>query len=252
MRRPLAPPVLASLAAATLAGVVLAPRLAHAAAPSPELLGKLAGQSAQIEAMQKRVSFVVEGKLESVDGDGKIDDVKEMKARVESDGKKQHFIVMRYLTDGKDETLEAQRKANEAAEKEKAKSDEERADDREHRLRIPFVTAEQGKYVFDQVETDASDPDRVRITFVPRAPSKDTVEGSIWVDAKTGRPYSTGFKLSKPGHFVDYVHIQIELGAQTQEGPEVSQVTIDGAGGFLFIHKHFRGVANLHDYRVTP
>jgi hypothetical protein len=230
----------------------LAPHLARAAAPSPDLLSKLAGQSAQIEAMAKKTSFVVEGKLESVDKDGKTDDVKEMQARVESDGNKQHVIVMRYLTDGKDETLDAQRKANEAAEKEKAKSDEERAHDKEHRIRIPFLAAEQSHYVFDQVETDAADPDRVRISFVPREPSKETVEGSIWVDTKTGRPYSTGFKLSKPGTFVDYVHVQIELGAQTPAGPEVSRVTIDGAGGLLFIHKHFRGVANLHDYRVTP
>jgi hypothetical protein len=242
--------LLAASALSALAIVTLAPRPAHAAPPSPDLLEKLAAQAAQLEATEPKTSFVVDGKLESLDGDGKVDDVKEMQARVESDGKKQHVIVVRYLNAGKDETLDAQRKQNENAEEEKAKSDEEKK--KEHKLSIPFSAKEQPKYVFDQRETDPNDPDRVRITFVPKEPTKDTVEGSIWADAKTGRPYSTGFKLSKPGVFIDYVHIQIELGAQTPLGPEVSRVTVDGAGGLLFIHKHFRGVANLHDYRVAP
>jgi hypothetical protein len=246
----LAAPALSVVAVTVVTAVTLAPRLAHAAPPSPDLLNKLAAQAAQLEATEQRTSFLVEGKLESVDSAGNVDDVKEMQARVESDGKKQHVIVVRYLNAGKDETLDAQRKQNEHAEEEKAKSEEDRK--KEHKLSIPFAASEQAKYVFDQVEADPSDPDRVRITFTPKEPTKETVEGSIWADAKTGRPYSTGFKLSKPGAFVDFVHIQIELGAQTPLGPEVSRVTVDGAGGLLFIHKHFRGVANLHDYRVAP
>ena len=238
---------IALLLAAT---VTLAPRFAHAAPPSPELMNKLAAQSAQLEATEPRTSFVAEGKLESVDSEGKVDDVKEMQARVESDGKKQHVIVVRYLNAGKDETLDAQRKQNEHAEEEKSRSEEDKKKD--HKLSNPFVASEQAKYVFDQVEADASDPDRVRITFVPKEPTKDTIEGSLWADAKTGRPYSTGFKLSKPGAFIDFVHFQIELGAQTPLGPEVSRVTVEGAGGLLFIHKHFRGFAALHDYRVSP
>ena len=242
--------LLAAPALSAAAIITVAPRHARAAPPSPDLLNKLAAQAAQLEATEQRTSFLAEGKLESVDSSGNVDDVKEMQARVESDGKKQHVIVVRYLNAGKDETRDAQRKQNEHAEEEKAKSEEDRQ--KEHKLSIPFAASEQAKYVFDQVETDPGDPYRVRITFVPKEPTKDTIEGSIWADAKTGRPYSTGFKLSKPGAFVDFVHIQIELGAQTPLGPEVSRVTIDGAGGLLFIHKHFRGVANLHDYRVAP
>ena len=229
--------------------LTLAPRCANAAPPSPELMTKLAAQAAQLEATEPRTSFLVEGKVESVDTDGKVDDVKEVQARVESDGKKQHVIVVRYLDAGKDATLDAQRKQNEHAEEEKGRSEEDKKKD--HKLSNPFAASEQAKYLFDQAETDANDPDRVRIAFVPKEPTKDTVEGSLWADAKTGRPYSTGFKLSKPGTFIDYVHIQIELGAQTALGPEVSRVTVDGAGGLLFIHKHFRGFANLHDYRVA-
>jgi hypothetical protein len=230
---------------------VFTPSLSHAAAPSADLLQKLAAYSSQLESLQKHMSFVVDGKLESIDGDGHTDGTKEGEARVVSNGKKQHVIVVRYLDDGKDETRESQRKINEREEAEAKKTEEERQKD-ERKIPIPFLAAEQPKYVFDVVETDAHDPNRVRITFVPREPTKETVEGAIWVDATTGRPLSTGFKLSKPGMFIEYVHIQIELGAQTSAGPMVSHMTVEAAGGFLFVHKHFRGVATMHDYRVTP
>ena len=44
----------------------------------------------------------------------------------------------------------------------------------------------------------------------------------------------------------------IELAEKTELGPAISRVTVDGKGGILFFHKHFRGEARLFDYRFVP
>ena len=68
---------------------------------------------------------------------------------------------------------------------------------------MPIRTDEQSRYVFDQTEVDPKDSSHVRITFVPKEPADDTVEGSAWVDSVTGAPISAGFKLSKTPIFVE-------------------------------------------------
>jgi hypothetical protein len=117
---------------------------------------------------------------------------------------------------------------------------------------MPFHASEQARYDFDVVETDVADPSRVRIAFTPKVTADDTVEGSAWVDTKTGTVVSAGFKLSKPPTFVDYVHITVEFGAPTKLGPAISHVSLSGKGGFLFFRKEFRANATLSGYAITP
>jgi hypothetical protein len=71
------------------------------------------------------------------------------------------------------------------------------------------------------------------------------------VDTTSGQFLSAGFKIAKPGMFVDFAHVTVEVGGKTEIGPVVSKITFEGKGGFLFIHKHFRGSAVMSDYRVT-
>jgi hypothetical protein len=155
------------------------------------------------------------------------------------------FVVIRYVEDGEDKTADAQKKAARRAQDRKAERDQKR-------FRIPILADEQPRYVFDQVEADPRDPAVVRITFVPRIPQDDTLEGSAWVDSRTGTLISAGFKISKPPIFVDYVHITLEFGAPTSLGPAVSKVVADGNGGVLFFRKRFHVDATLSDYRLAP
>ena len=104
----------------------------------------------------------------------------------------------------------------------------------------------------DQVEIDRTDPSRVRISFVPKEPAKDTIEGSAWVDTKSARLLTAGFKLSKPGMFVEHVHVTAEFAEGTPVGSVLSRITFDGKGGVLFFRKHFRGETRFYDYRATP
>jgi hypothetical protein len=228
-----------------MAALIAYPRPASAAAPAPELMARLAAYGAGFEAMRTHASYTIEGRMETLDGDGKADSVKQMRARIEADGIQVKFVVLQYLEDGEDKTAYAQKQALKKAQERNAGPDREK-------YRIPVLADEQPRYVFDQIETDGRDPEVVRIAFAPRVPKEDTIEGSAWVDSRTGALISVGFKISKPPVFVDYVHVTMEFGAATALGPAVSKVVADGNGGVLFFRKRFHLAATLSDYRLAP
>jgi hypothetical protein len=225
--------------------LVSLPRAARAAAPSADLLSRLAVHAAGFETMKTHASYSVAGELQTLAIDGAVDDTKEMTANVTSDGKKAHLDVVKYTENGADKTDEAKQKAKDEAAKKKDPK-------KKKSIRMPFHAAEQSRYDFDVVETDAQDPSRVRITFVPKQTAEDTIEGSAWVDTKTGTVVSAGFKLSQPPSFVDYVHITMEFAEATPLGPAVSHVALTGKGGFLFFKKEFRADAKLTKYAISP
>jgi hypothetical protein len=230
----------AVLAIAVAVGV---PRAASAAPPEPELMARLAHYAARLDSMRTHASYSVDGQLETLDRAGKPDSVKAMKARVDADGTTAKLTVIEYTEDGEDKTNDARTKARERDERRKKEN---------KRFRIPILAAEQPRYVFDQIEVDSADPSRVRISFVPRAPEDDTIEGSAWVDARAGSLISAGFKLSRTSMFVDYVHFTVEFGESTRLGSAVSTVLVEGQGGILFFRKRFRGTARVSNYAVVP
>lgn len=210
--------------------------------PPPVLMAKLADQAVGFETMRTHACYTISGELDEKDGDGKTTSVKTGSARVEADGRVTHVVVLRYAEDGKDQTADAQKKARDADAKRAKRTNDER-------FHMPFLEQERDKYVFDIVETE---PTRERVTFVPKQPTEHTIEGSLWVDAATGRILSAGFKVSRTPMFVDFIHFTAEFGADTVLGPAVTKLTIDGGGGILFFHKHFVAVATLSDYRIAP
>jgi hypothetical protein len=234
----LVPPVLA-------VALALLPRAAGAAPPAPELMARLASYGVALEKMRTHASYAFEGHIDAVSGDGKVDSTKAIKARIDADGQRSRVIVLKYTEDDEDKTEEARKKQRDKD----ARSDKEKDEDR---LEFPFLASAQPHYVFDQVAVDSADPSRVQISFVPKDPDEHQTEGSAWVDTKTGTVLTAGFKLAKPGLFVDYVKLTLEFGARTEIGPLISRVTIEGKGGILFIRKRFRGEATLGDYRIVP
>jgi hypothetical protein len=234
-----------ALTAVFALSLALVSRPAQAEPPDPELMARLVSHAEALERMRTHAAYLVQGELDSLDGDGKVDGVRKLVGRVDADGDRSRLVVVSYSEDGKDKADEIRKQVKEA----NARSKEEREKDH---LEMPFGSAAQSRYVFNQIAVDPADPSRVQIGFVPKAPTEHTSEGSVWVDTKTATFLSAGFKLSKPGFFVDYVHVTIEFGETTSLGPAISRVTIDGRGGLLFIHKHFTGTATLSDYRIVP
>jgi hypothetical protein len=205
-------------------------------------MDRLAAYAARLDSMRTRASYRFDGELLTLDRAGKADSRKAMTGRVDADGKLSRLTVLSYTEDGEDKTADAQKKA---ADNEKRKRDKPR-------IRLPILADEQARYVFDQVGRDAADPSRVEISFVPRDPASDTIEGKAWVDAQTGSLLSAGFKLSKPSTFVDYVHVTVVFGESTPLGAAISTVEVEGQSGFLFFHKRFHGSARVDGYAIAP
>ena len=223
--------------------VVSLPRAAGAQTPDADLMKRLAVHASHFESMRTRASYAIEGHMENVDGDGNANSIKEVKAHIDADVTTAKVTVERYTEDGEDKTDEA---------KKKARDRERKPPTAKPKYRMPVLIEEQPRYVFDLVEVDRVDPSRVRIAFAPKVKEDDTIEGSAWVDTKTGTLLSAGFKLSKTSMFIDHVNVTVEFGAPTALGPAPSRVVVDGEGGVLFFRKHFRGSATISQYRITP
>jgi hypothetical protein len=232
-------------ASAALVATLVSP-LARAEPPPPELLSRLSHHATQFQELSKRASYHVEQLTEELDGDGKVKSSKREVARVESDGKTSHQIIESSFKDGKDVTAE-ERESVAKEEAEESKKKKKDGDDVE--LTLPFTS---DAYTYDQVGTDPADPTRIEIAFVPKTPSKHTVEGKAWVDTAKGTILSAGVKLSKPPTFVDFVHFTAEFGAPTSMGPAISRMTFDVKAGLLFIRKHFRGEIKMSNYAIAP
>ncbi len=231
------------------ASLSLAPTSATAQAPPADLLARLGAYAQRFETIRTHSSYAIEGRLESIDGQNHVDGTKEMKAHVDYDGHaSQRFSILKYLEDGQDKTDEAKRKQSEEA----AARARQPPDPNKRETRMPFHPNEQPRYWFDIVETDPQNPDRIRISFVPKIRENDTIEGSAWVDARAGTVISAGFKFSKPPTLVDSIHVTVFFGETTSLGPAPSRIMVEARGGVLFVHKHYRGVATLSQIRITP
>jgi hypothetical protein len=222
---------------------VVVPSTARAEAPPAELMARLADYAARFETLRTAATYRVRGQLETIDGSGKADSVKAMEARFDPDGDMPFLNVVSYTEDGEDKTADAQREACERAAKRKREPNKKR-------VRMPLLAEEQPRYVFDQVQVDTADPARVRIAFTPRERGWEALEGSVWVDTRSGTLISAGFKLTKTPAFVDYVHFTVQFGEPTRLGPAVSTVAVDGEGGLLFFRKRFHATATLWDYKL--
>jgi hypothetical protein len=233
-----------AVALSSLAALAFA-RSALADAPPAELLTRVSSYSQTLKAMQKRASVTIDGRLEVCDGADRVQSVTTIAIRAEGRSGHPRFAVLRYTQNGVDKTRDLRAGVTTGppiAARPMAAS---------QWLRFPIAPRDQSLYRFDVVEVDRADPARIRIAFVPKQRADDTIEGSAWVDSRTGALLSAAFKLDKTPAFIDFVHVTIEFGASTPLGPAISRIRIEGAGGFLFFRKKFHGIATFSDYRIA-
>jgi hypothetical protein len=230
----------AFLLALFVLALVAAPSRARADAEAPigPLLARLATHAEHFEQMKRKASYTLSGKMDSLDGDGKVDGTKEVVVRVTAaaGGGDPLTQVVLYTEDGQDKTEEAREKARER----KAKRDKEKKD-----FHLPFLASEQPRYTFTLEERDRVYPTRVRIGFVPKVPAEDAYKGSAWVDETDGEVLTLGFSLSRNPSFIDHVDVTIAFDLPTRLGRAPSRLTFEARGGFLWIHKRYRGSATI-------
>ena len=224
------------------------PAVSSTTVVSETLLSGLGRHATSLEEMKKRGAFTFSGHMESVDGDGKASEVKDLTIRsTPSNGGQRVVKVMRYVEDGKDKTVEAQTKADAR----RAKNKESKGDKKVKELKLPFLPTEQARYNFSVAQRDAANPSRILLAFTPKVAAEDAVKGTAWVDESAKEILSTGFSFSKNPTFVDHVNITIVFGLSTPLGRAPSQISFDGQGGFLFLRKHYRGSANISDPAIA-
>ena len=216
---------------------------------SEALMTGLAQHAQKVEDMKSRGAFTFSGRMEMLDDAGKPTEVKEMTMRSTPTGAPRDRIVkvMKYTEDGKDKTAEAQQKADARRAKHKIGKNEKMGND----LKLPFLASEQSRYIFSIAERDKKDPSRVLINFNPKTPAEDAIKGTAWVDENSKEVLTIGFSLSKNPTFIDHVNVQIVFGLPSALGRAPSAISFDGKGGFLFIHKHYRGSATITDPNVA-
>jgi hypothetical protein len=224
-----------------------APPVATSEALGP-LLGRLARHATQFEEMKRRGSFTMSGRMEELDGSGHVDGTKEMVVRSTATPSERLVEVVRYLEDGMDKTAEAQKKAEKRrAERRAGKAGKA---DKTKDLHLPFLAAEQPRYVFTLLERDPANSSRVRIGFKPHVAAETAFKGSAWVDESSGEILTMGFSPTKNPTFVDHIDVTMRFDLATPLGRAPSSVTFDARGGFLVIRKHYRGSATISDPRV--
>jgi hypothetical protein len=224
------------------ADMVDAAQAAHAAARTTQLdvvLDKLELHAAQFEKMKRRASYTILGKMERVDGSGKVAETKEMTVKVNGMAAE----VVRYVEDGLDKTADERAKRGGTGRISTGKVT---------RMRLPFLASERPKYTFRVKEVDANYPYRLLLEFAPKTPADDTALGTAWVDARAGEVLTIRFSPTKKPKFVDDIDIAIHFDSQTSLGRAPSKVTFEASGGFLFIRKRYRGTATITNTIVNP
>lgn len=220
-----------------------APASPASSAELAPLLERLQRHATAIEQLKARASYTIHGRMEELDGDGKATHARAMVTKVTATGGVPEWEIVRYVDDGVDKTGEARKKAEERRREKPAKG--KRRD-----FKLPFLASEQPRYVFAVAERDLA-ANRIRITFVPRAPAEDAYKGSAWVDAAAGEVLTMGFSLSKNPSFIDHVDVTVRFDTITALGRAPSNIAFDARGGFLFIKKRYRGTASFEDAKIT-
>lgn len=212
------------------------------------LLPRLAKHARGFEAMKTKASFTFSGQVQELNGDGTPTSTKELVVDIHArDGQQPDTDVVRYVEDGKDKT--AQAKADALERKRQGKKAKGR---RVRDFHLPFLDGEQARYTFSIAQRSPSDPNHVRIAFVPKAPAEDAFKGSAWVDESTGEILSIGFSPSKNPAFVDSVQVTVEFNLPTSLGRAPSKLSFDARGSFLFLKKHYRGSATITNPHIAP
>ena len=196
------------------------------AAPPAALLAQLAEHEASLQVGLSHWVVVRTQDATVLDGDGKVlHRTHTVEQQREANGKRS-ILVISSTKDGADNRSEAQS----AAEKREAHN---------RRMSSPFSAENQPKYVFTLLGPDTNNPAWVRIGLRPQTPAMDLLEGEALVDPKLGEVVDLSGHASKMPLFADRLNFQSHYESQATEGRRLSELSIDGAGGFLMFQRQF-------------
>jgi len=207
------------------------------AEPPPDLMERLAQHSLRIEKATRDGSYTVFTMAEELDGDGKVLHTEKMEMHVSTQGDHRERTLIKAERDGKDVTDERRKKLNSAS---------------GSLTVLPFAADEQPKYRFSVVDPDRLEPSLLRIHIEPKGGkrSEKLVIADAIVDPVKGEVVQlSGHPSENPSH-VDRIHVRIEFNEKSPVGRLMSEMNVQGDGGFLFIKKHFRSNTTFSGYNL--
>lgn len=119
-------------------------------------------------------------------------------------------------------------------------------------IKAPFSGEPSSKGLYRYRLEGVEEVDRqfvLRVHFEPIRPAEGSFKGSVWVDPTTAEPvrmHGSAVKLPIP---LDRLEMLIDYGPAENGHNQMRRVTVEVAGGFAFVSKHYRIEAELSDYR---
>lgn len=213
-----------------------------------QLLPRLAARSAQMQQLEKQLSRTCTDRSEQLDGDGNPEHVFEETTRTEWVHGVESKAILAATENGQDVTVREQEKI--AADQQKpTNSVQERGNYGGIDFTNPFTAAGQKVYRFTVLPSQPGDGDRIRLRFQPKGePTSSLNKGEALVEPD-GTPIAIVAEPSDYPSFVHFVHFSAHY-ANTLYGPVQTDFTVEGAGGFLFVQKHYR--EHLHCGGFSP
>jgi hypothetical protein len=208
-----------------------------------QLLDRLGQTSAQMDVVSQQLSQTCTDRSENLNDDGQPEQVFVETTRTEWVRGVQVKAIHSATEDGKDVTAREQEKLaadQDAAKKDAGKPVQERGNYGGIDYANPFAPDAQGAYRFSLAPVQPDDGRLVRLRFAPRGASTPTLnQGEALVDPRDGMLLSISAHPSDYPTFVDFVRFQARY-ARSAVGPVLTHFSVEGAGGFLFVHKHYR------------
>jgi hypothetical protein len=214
-----------------------------------ELTDRLADDAARIDQAAHQLGRTCTDVAEQLDGDGKPEHVFEEKTRVEWVRGKEAKAILSAKENGEDATARRQEKL--AADQANPDEGRERGNYGGIDFSNPFRKDAQPQFRFTLVAPKPGDGDLVRIHFAPRGEPTPTLNAGEALVDRDGSLISITAHPSDYPSFVDFVHFRAEYG-QTPYGPVQTSFQVEGQGGFLFVHKHYREQWRCEDFQAAP
>ena len=227
---------------------------ALASAPAPKiraLTAQLAVTSERMLQLESQLAKTCTDRSEHLGGDGKPEHVFVETARsVRRHGAEQKTILAA-TEDGRDVTRREQQKLALAAAR-PPEPPQERGNYGGIDFANPFTLGTQRLYRFWIVPSKPGDGKLVRIHFEPNGEKTSRLNtGEALVDPQTGMLAEISAHPSDYPAFVRFVNFDARY-AMTPVGPVRTDFTVEGAGGFLFVQKHYREEIHCQDFALNP
>jgi hypothetical protein len=217
--------------------------------PYPGLSALIDRVGVQLEAQVKNTQAglrEVRVRKEELDSDGKVEHVTEESLRAQGEGASQELVLVHATEDGKDVTAKKlAERAEWLAKKGKGDPKKDAAGEGHHEgVAVtdvnPFARSVRAKYRYWVVGPLPPAGQPIRLHFEPNVePTRELFVGDALVDPKTASIRSVRFAPSDLPPLVDLIKVKAVMGSDGA-APAAKELEVEGKGGLLFWHKHFR------------